>query len=57
MARVGHDSVQAAMIYQHATSEADRAVADKLNDRLMRERRTEDDDPDDGAAGVLVPVP
>ncbi|MPZ94997.1 MAG: integrase [Propionibacteriales bacterium] len=57
MARMGHDSVEAAMIYQHATSEADRAVADKLNDRLLRERGDEDDDPDDGAAGVRVPVP
>jgi integrase len=57
MARMGHDSVEAAMIYQHATAEADRAVADKLNDRLMRERQTEDDDPDDGAAGVLALVP
>jgi integrase len=56
MARMGHDSVEAAMIYQHATSEADRAVADKLNDRLTRERGSEDDGPDDGAAGVLAPV-
>jgi integrase len=54
MARMGHDSVEAALIYQHATSEADRAVADKLNDRLMRERG-DDDDPEDGSAGVLVP--
>lgn len=27
MARMGHDSVRAAMIYQHATNEADRAIA------------------------------
>src|SRR6185436_3766213 len=31
MARMGHDSPQAALIYQHATSEADRAIADALN--------------------------
>jgi hypothetical protein len=31
MARMGHDSPQAVMIYQHATSEADRAIADALN--------------------------
>jgi hypothetical protein len=55
---MGHDSVEAAMIYQYATAEADRAVADKLDDRLMRECGTEDDGPDDGAAGVLGgPVP
>lgn len=57
MARMGHDSVEAAIIYQHATTQADRAVADKLNDRLMRERRAGDDDPEDGAAGVPAPVP
>jgi integrase len=57
MARMGHDSVEAAMIYQHATAEADRAVADKLNDRLVRERLTDDEDPDGGAAGVPAPVP
>jgi integrase len=33
MARMGHDSVEAALIYQHATSAADQAVASKLNDR------------------------
>ncbi len=55
MARMGHDSVEAALIYQHATSAADKAVADKLNDRIMRERGA-DDEPDDGAAGVLVPA-
>lgn len=27
MARMGHDSSQAALIYQHATAEADRAIA------------------------------
>ena len=50
MARMGHDSVEAALIYQHATSEADRAVADKLNDRLMRERG-DNDEPEDGCCG------
>ena len=47
---MGDDSVEAAIVYQHATAEADHTVADKLNDRLMRERGTEDDDPDDGAS-------
>jgi len=34
MARMGHDSVRAAMIYQHATSDADRAIADALGAHL-----------------------
>lgn len=57
MARMGHDSVEAAIIYQHATTQADRAVADKLNDRLLREREGGDDDPEGGATGALVPAP
>ncbi|MGI5155875.1 tyrosine-type recombinase/integrase [Microbispora sp. CA-102843] len=28
MARMGHDSVRAAMIYQHRTAEADKGIAD-----------------------------
>jgi hypothetical protein len=31
MARMGHDSSDAAMIYQHATSAADRAIADAVD--------------------------
>ncbi len=31
MARMGHASVRAALIYQHATAERDRHIADKLN--------------------------
>lgn len=38
-ARMGHDSPQAALIYQHATSEADRAIADALNDKVKATRR------------------
>ena len=34
MARMGHDSMNAAIIYQHATREADRVVADGLDARL-----------------------
>ena len=33
-ARMGHDSVRAAMIYQHATSAADRRIADALDQML-----------------------
>ena len=32
MARMGHASPQAALIYQHATAERDRAIADALSD-------------------------
>lgn len=34
MVRMGHDSMHAALIYQHATSEADRAIADALEERF-----------------------
>lgn len=41
MARMGQDSPRAALIYQHASSQADRAIADAINARikLARERR------------------
>jgi integrase len=34
MARMGHDSPAAALIYQHASREADAAIATAMNDRL-----------------------
>lgn len=34
MARMGHDSTAAAIIYQHASSEADRAIADAVSARI-----------------------
>jgi hypothetical protein len=53
---MGHDSSDAAMVYQHATSAADRAIADAV-DKAVREVQDEDDDnPDDGAAGAIVRV-
>lgn len=65
MARMGHDSPRAALIYQHATSEADRAIAKAVNAAVERERQKtrggrnaageeRPDDPDDGTAGVLA---
>jgi vacuolar-type H+-ATPase subunit H len=53
------------MIYQHATSEADRAIAKAVDDAVKKARKTtkkaapkgprkKRDDPDDGAAGVLA---
>ena len=38
MARMGHGSPRAALIYQHATSEADRELAAGLNRLIARER-------------------
>ena len=42
MHRMGHGSMRAALIYQHATSERDRAIARRLNDLVQR------DEHDDG---------
>ncbi|MEV4417391.1 site-specific integrase [Catellatospora sp. NPDC049609] len=50
MARMGHDSPAAALIYQHATSQSDRAIADALGAAIDKARPRQD--PDDGAAGV-----
>jgi integrase len=48
-ARMGHDSVRAAMIYQHASSEADQEVARALDERITRtQKRGRDGDPDHG---------
>ncbi len=33
-ARMGHDSVRAAMIYQHAAAEADQKIANALDQRI-----------------------
>lgn len=36
MRRLGHSSPQAAMIYQHATDERDKAIAEKLSEMAAR---------------------
>ncbi|MFI6485381.1 hypothetical protein ACIBH1_46255 [Nonomuraea sp. NPDC050663] len=38
-ARTGHDSDQAALIYQHATRDADQKIADALSARVRAERK------------------
>ncbi|MEU7811481.1 hypothetical protein [Pseudonocardia sp. NPDC049154] len=38
MARMGHDDMRAALIYQRATSDADRLIADRLS-ALVDEHR------------------
>jgi len=54
MVRMGHDSMNAAIIYQYATRQADRAIANAL-DVQMRAGGEGDVDPD-GRAGALVPA-
>jgi hypothetical protein len=44
MARLGHSSVRAAMIYQHATRDRDRVMAQALGE-LVREVRRESTEP------------
>ena len=39
MSRMGHDSAQAAIIYQHATAEADRAIAQAVDKALRADRK------------------
>ena len=53
MARMGHDDMRAALIYQRESIETDRRIAEGLS-ALVDEL----DDPDDenGPAGALVPV-
>ncbi len=51
MLRMGHDNTRAAMIYLHTTQGADRAIAEALPVEM-----SDEDDPDDGAAGALVPA-
>ena len=61
-ARMGHDSARAAMIYQHATAEADHAIADELDKRIERAKPTPkpadggQDGDGDGTAGILAPA-
>ena len=57
-ARMGHDSARAAMIYQHATAAADRAIAAALSAQIEASGKDGEDRPDDGdgLGGALVPV-
>lgn len=44
MARMGHDSTRAAVIYQHASREADRVIADALSARVEEAQRRDNDE-------------
>ena len=65
MHRMGHSSMRAALIYQRATSERDREIAEGMDKRIARTqgrkppakkpgRKRKRGDPDDGTAGVLA---
>jgi integrase len=55
MARMGHDSERAAIIYQHAARGADEAITEAM-DAHVEADQADDEDGDDGAGGVLVPA-
>jgi integrase len=50
MARLGHSSARAAMIYQHATRDRDQAIARALGG-LVQQARTATPDPPEEASG------
>ncbi|MER5425462.1 hypothetical protein [Streptosporangium roseum] len=51
MARMGHDNVRAAMIYQRAVRGADRTITDAIDKQIVGR-----DEEDKGLTGILVPV-
>lgn len=53
MARMGHDSERAALIYQHEAQGADLAITAAIDSQLQAERPGDRDD-DQGQAGALV---
>jgi len=53
MARMGHDSERAAMIYQHEARGADQKITNAIGAHVQTERGKDDED---GAAGLLVPA-
>jgi hypothetical protein len=56
MARMGHDSERAALIYQHQARGADKIITNSIDAHVEAERKRKEDDDGDGTAGVLVPV-
>jgi integrase len=53
MARMGHDSERAAMIYLHEARGADKAITNSIDAHVKAERGKDDDE---GSAGVPAPV-
>jgi integrase len=56
MARMGHDSERAALIYQHEARGADQAITNAIDTHVEAERETSAQGDDDGQAGTLAPV-
>jgi chemotaxis response regulator CheB len=52
MQHMGHDSVQAPLIYQHGTAEADRNTADSIDSKIKKDAPEDAD----GSAGILAPT-
>lgn len=57
MARMGHDDMRAALIYQRATSEADRRIADRLSGLVEQHRGTRRNNPGDDEDGPAARQP
>ena len=51
MARMGHDSGRAAMIYQHEARGADKAITDAIDTHVEQQRKDAGEDGATGAAG------
>jgi integrase len=54
MARMGHDSERAALIYQHEARGADKTITSAIDAHIATEQGRDDDD--DGSAGALGPA-
>jgi hypothetical protein len=52
MARMGHDSERAAMIYQHEARGADQAITSAIDTHVQAQQ----DNTDGGSSGALAPV-
>jgi integrase len=55
MARMGHDSERAALIYQHQAQGADTAITNAIDTHVQAEQTRRGDD-EDGPTGALVPA-
>jgi integrase len=55
MARMGHDSERAAMIYQHEARGADKTITSAIDAHIEAEQ-TRDEDGDDGQTGAAAPT-
>ncbi|MFD9595561.1 tyrosine-type recombinase/integrase [Kitasatospora sp. NPDC059973] len=55
MTRMGHSSTRAALIYQHITSDRDRAIADRMGEAVRKALGRQDPPPE--ASGTQVAQP